>query len=673
MTWEKIVIALIPVPVFYLIYFRYFTFKPEYLKHIECLFSGIAFALLIILASPYLFRDLDISNPLFEGFVKAAAIEKIGAFLIIILLQYYYPNFSTMESILSSMMFGIGFSAVENVSYAMNFGLSVIAVRILFSVPLHLTTCGIMGYYLGLRRMSETRINKIYYSLLSLVIPIILHGSFDTFILAGGYTSYLTSPLLIFLVIILEILMAQSQTLLPLDLIKAMGLRFEDWHVIMHQPSYERWILQSMGMPDRQPENFFQWQPGLIRFAFVIVFMISAIVGLAFRTELVDIAALQIPQQDQVIMLGIFPFSISLILILVGAVNPNFFKNSKIKIPIISDVEVTADGEFEEILVTYDITQASCFLRTAEPYGIGIRKTIRFECPTFTSVGMEGVIVWENHANPHAPRGSVMQILDPPVNFYFPFLVRYNIFRVFKGIVFNLKLPGFESIRKLFMRPISTMQDIRIMPAGTIIYNEGDKASEFYLLKKGTVIFYKTKESGEIITIDTVDDEQLFGEMAVIGKSVRAETARCVTDCVIAVADRENLNALVRNNTEFTINLLETLANRAQMSEKVLFENIRNLEKKGIDQVQLARSALLLILLGTGSGIAGKTVDVPVNMNTIAGAIENANDETVLEILTRFMKKGTNGSPDLELSPSAVSLAIRILERFKMKLMIRKR
>ena len=366
-----------------------------------------------------------------------------------------------------------------------------------------------------------------------------------------------------------------------------MGLRFEDWNVIVHQPSYERWILQSMGTPDREPENFFQWRPGFIRFIFVIVFMICAIIGLAFRNELMELASLQIQHQDQIIMLGIFPFSISIILILVGAVNPSFFKNSKIKIPIISDVEVTTNGEFEEVLVTYDITPASCFLRTAESYGIGTRKTIHFECPTFTSGEMEGVIVWENHANPRAPRGSVVQLVNPPAHFFFPFMVRYNIFRLIKGIVFNLKLPGFESIRKLFMRPISTMQDIRVIPSGTVIYNEGDKASEFYLLKKGTVIFYKTKENGEIITIDTVDDEQLFGEMAVIGKNVRAETARCVTDCVIAVADRENLDALVRNNAEFTTNLLETLAKRVQMSEKVLFENIHSLEKKKADQVQL--------------------------------------------------------------------------------------
>lgn len=661
------------MPVFYLIYFRYFTFKPVYLKHVECFFSGIAYALLILLVSPYAGQLFEINNPIFAGFVKAATIEKIGAFAIIILLQFYYPNFSIMESILSSMIFGIGFSAVENVSYAMNFGFSIIVVRILYSVPLHLTTCGIMGYYLGLRKMSETWINRIYYAVLSLAIPVFLHGTFDTFILTGGYTSYLTSPLLIFLVIILEILMAQAQTLLPLELIKAMSLRFEDWHVIVHQPSYERWILQSMGTPDREPENFFQWRPGLFRFIFVIVFMIVAIIGLAFRMEILDLLQIQLSHQDQVVLLGIFPFSISMILILVGAVNPNFFKNSKIKIPIISDVEITANGEFEEVLVTYDITASSCFLRTAEPYGIGMRKTVHFECPSFTSGEMEGVIVWENHTNPHAPRGSVIQLLDPPAQFFFPFLVRYNLFRLFKGIIFNLKLPGFESIRKLFMRPISTMQDIRIMPSGTIIYSEGDKATEFYLLKKGTVIFYKTKENGEIITIDTVDDEQLFGEMAVMGKSVRADTARCLTDCVIAVADRENLNALVRNNTEFTINLLETLANRVHMSEKVLFENIRILEKKKTDEVQLARSALLLILLGIGCNATEGTIDLSIDMKKIDSILNKMEDGTVLEILTHFMKSSSTLTATSDLSTAADTAAKNLLEQFKIKLKIRKR
>ena len=672
MTWEKILIALIPGPLFYLIYYRYFTFRPEYVKHLEAFISGVAFALAILALSPYLFFSLGTDSALFTGFIKAASIEKIGAFCIIVLLQIYYPNYSLMESILSSMMFGIGFSVVENVSYAMSHGLPIIVVRFLFSMPLHLTTCGIMGYYLGLRKMSETPIHRAYYSLLALFIPLTLHGIFDTVILAGGVASFLASPLLIGLVIILEVLMARAQTMLPLDVIKALGLRFEDWYAILRQPSYERWILRSMGMPDREPEPFFQWRPGLLRFIFVIAFMIVALAGLAFREEIPALVDIGMTVEDEVIVFGIFPFSISMILILVGAVNPEFFKNSKIKIPIISDVEVSSKGQYEEILVTYDITSASCFLQTAESIGIGTRKSIRFECPSFASDIMESVIVWENHTNPHAPRGSVIRIENPPARFTLLFMARYTVFRLIKGIVFNLKLPGFESIHKLFMRPISTMQEIRILPAGTSIYTEGDRATEFYFLKKGRIALFKTKESGETITLDTIENEEIFGEAAALGKDTRAETARCMTDCVFAVADRENLNALVRHNTEFTMGLLEKLARRVQASQKILFENITDIEKDRFGQARLARSALMLLLLGVGCPTAENRIEIPVDMKKILGTLHDVNPAAVLELLKKYMKNqdGTRQARD-DLNAGAMTALMDIISHYDLQLRIR--
>jgi hypothetical protein len=38
------------------------------------------------------------------------------------------------------------------------------------------------------------------------------------------------------------------------------------------------------------------------------------------------------------------------------------------------------------------------------------------------------------------------------------FLGRYYLYRLRKGFIFNLKLPGFEGIRRLFMRPSTVMQ-----------------------------------------------------------------------------------------------------------------------------------------------------------------------------------------------------------------------
>jgi len=109
------------------------------------------------------------------------------------------------------------------------------------------------------------------------------------------------------------------------------------------------------------------------------------------------------------------------------------------------------------------------------------------------------------------------------------------------------------------------------------------------------------------------------------------------------------------------------------MSEKVLLENIRSLEKKKSGQIQLDRSALMLLLLGRGSEVINGVIDVPVDMKHITGSIDGIDEETVLEIFTRFIKTGTSPSSDPDLSPAAESITARIIETFKIKLKIRKR
>jgi CRP-like cAMP-binding protein/RsiW-degrading membrane proteinase PrsW (M82 family) len=637
MTWEKLFIALLPVPAFYFIYYRYFTFIPEYGKHLEALLSGVAYAFVILLISPYIDPLLPLTNPIAAGFIKAALIEKIGAFAILLIIHMYYPNFSVMEAVISSMIFGIGFSAVENIGYAMSFGYNIIILRILYSVPLHMTTCGIMGYYLGLRRMSSTISYRTIYSIKGLIFAVILHGIFDSVLLLGGYMSFATSPFLILLVIILEVLLARSQTMIPSSICWALQLRFEDWLSIERQPKFDRWILQSMGMPNTVSEPFFQWRPGLLRFFFVIMSMIAAMAGLAFRDEATSSLGVNLRPEEQLILLGIFPFSIGIILILVGAINPDFFKNSKISIPIISDVEVKRQGAFEEILVTYDITAANCFLKTAEPLGLGTKKEVRFVFPHFSSQDITGTVIWENHSNPHTPLGTIVRLDNIPIAFILKFYARYSLFKLRKGIIFNLRLPGFESIRKLFMRPISTMQDVRVFEAGKIIYSEGESGKEFYLLKKGSVIFYKTKENGEIITIDTIEGEQIFGEMAIIGNIMRDSTARCVTDCVVAIGDRENLKALIRHNTDVAISLLETLAHRLQLSEKVLFENITKLEKDFTAYSDFSHSGLALIFMGLGGYLKNGILKIKIDTDRIKRTLKEIDQKKIQNFIDAYI------------------------------------
>ncbi|MBN1532808.1 MAG: cyclic nucleotide-binding domain-containing protein [Spirochaetes bacterium] len=639
MTWEKWIIALVPIPAFYLIYYRYFTFRPEYLKHLESFLSGIAFAFILILLSPLMFSLYPTTNPLVVGFLKAALPEKIGACIILVLLFRYFPNFSVMEATLTAALFGIGFSAVENLFYSFTFGYSVIILRILFSAPMHLTTCGILGYYLGMRAMSETGHFRLQFLAKGIVASITLHGLFDTILLAGGYVSYLAPPMLILMVVILEVMMAKSQTIPPRAIIRAMNLRFEEWILLERQPRFERWILQSMGTRTTPEVHFFLWRPGAIRFLLVIGLLAVAIVCLAYREEIVHQFDFQLRNVEQIILFGSFPVSISLIIILVGAINPVFFTTSVIRIPVISDVVTTGSDGFEETLVTYDITSENCFLRTSEPFGIGTVHPFRFEYSTHHSGDILGEVVWENHTNPRISTGSIIRLTGRSTGFFLRFMARYYLFRMKKGIIFNLKLPGFEATRKLFMRPITTMQEDRIYKAGSIVFHEQDRGSEFYLLKKGRIRFYKTTEHGDTIVMDTIEDQQIFGEMAVIGNVTRATTAVCETECVIATADRENLTALIKSNTDFALSLIETLAHRVQNSEMILLDTIKTLEKSLKNKDRLYRCAVLLTL----AVMAGDAVDDSLKRDVL-DAVSRAATDTGVHELIRLAESVSSGT-----------------------------
>jgi len=640
--YKEIILALIPIPLFYLIYIRYFAFKPEYVKHLESFLYGVALALIIKLSTPFIFSVFPFSGAVVEAFFKAALIEKIGAFGFIYLVQRYYPNFSIMESVVSAMLLGLGFSLVENLFFAVNYGSSVMLVRLFMSVPLHLTTCGFIGYFMANKRLSETPIYHKFYIAKALVIPILFHGFFDMMILSGGALTYVAGPFLTIQVFLLELMIARSSTIFPLNVMELLNLRFEDWLTIDRQPHYERWILNSMGTSNSKRPSLLQWKRGSVRWTIMFFFMGVAVIFVLFQNEVINYLGLILKKEEQISLLGILPAFISLVLFLVGAINPKFFQDSVIRIPIICDVvnipDIDSKDQNNETYVTFDITAANCFLRTAEPLYLGTMMNLVFQFSSFTSPVVNGEVIWENFTNNQGPKGSLIRIADIPPNFL-SFLVRYDIFRFAKGLLFNSRFPGFESIRKFFMRPITIMQNEKFLKANKIIYNEGEKGHDFYLVKKGKVLFYKKKESGDIIVMGSAEVGEIFGEMSLLGDHARSETAVCGSDCVIAVANRCNLDALINYNSDFVRTLITTLAGRIDISEKILSENIKNLEKHKKDSERLFHVTLLFILVGLGYNPDPNNINLKLDRKKISNIIRNMDDEIASEIISLVIKK----------------------------------
>ncbi|HOP64511.1 MAG TPA: PrsW family glutamic-type intramembrane protease, partial [Spirochaetota bacterium] len=287
MSFEKFLISFSPVVIFYLIYFRYFSsMGTAVTKYLTALLTGVAYALFLILVSASISEMVYIVNPVMRGFVTAGIIEKAGAIIVIYVLLRKFPEFGIPEGIITGMFFGLGFSCIENFFYAAELENSIIYIRMIFSVPLHITTCGIAGFYLGIGKLSWSLLNSISFRIKSFIIPLLFHGSFDAALMKGGVYSYISAPVLILSVTLLEVVLARSQSFYPENKLKVMGMNFEEWMCKDRQPRYDRWVKRYTGILKSSPAPFFNWNPGFFRFSFFIIMILLASAGMTIYRNL---------------------------------------------------------------------------------------------------------------------------------------------------------------------------------------------------------------------------------------------------------------------------------------------------------------------------------------------------------------------------------------------------
>jgi CRP-like cAMP-binding protein/RsiW-degrading membrane proteinase PrsW (M82 family) len=638
---EKIIMSFVPVIVFLLIYNRYFLSGGSVTKYVTSLLTGVTYALFLLLAGSFIADLMFIVNPVVRGFIMAGLLEKSGAVIAIYVLLKRFPGFSISEGIITAMFFGLGFSCIENFFYALELHSSVIYIRMIFSVPLHITTCGIAGCYLGIAKLSWSSGKVFRFRLKSLIIPLLFHGMFDAALMKGENYSYIAAPVLIFSVVYLEIVLARSQSFFTEKKLKVMGINFEEWRLKDRQPRYDRWVKRYTGILKSSPAPFFNWNPGLIKFTLVVALVILAGTGMSLYRELALTHHLVLAREEAVAVFVLFPLCISLVLIISGAVNPMFFVKSLLSLPIISDVEIIKKGNVVEYLGTNDISTGNCFLQTTEPLGPGRDISLRFKLGDLQSGIIAGKVMWENHVIRHEAFGSIIRFNTISAGFYI-FYMKYFLLRYWKGAVFLLRLPGFDALKGFFYKPLVMTDDEEFFPAGSIVFREGDIGDRFFLIKKGRIIFFKNMDGENIITVNTAVAGEFFGELAALGDNkTRNATAICAEDTLLAVASKDNLDILIANNPDFAMDLIETLTNRVVLSEKVFFESMKEVEKTKHEKENLTHIAVMLVLLGLGFDPGRRGLDMNVDAKKIMNLIRHMDDLAAAQLASLFVKRQT--------------------------------
>lgn len=360
--------------------------------------------------------------------------------------------------------------------------------------------------------------------------------------------------------------------------LKEDNLRFEDWNTLQTQKGYQQWILYSSGTKNLPVISFFRFQKDYIKLTISFIMLMQAFLYYIFPEFF--LTHFQVRLEFHYTLFFIMPISFSIMFFILGSVNPEYFKNKKIAIPIILDVDILLPERNVVHSLCYELKTYSTFLESEEEFKEGTKVLLIFHYRKDVSYPIQSKIVKYicNENSKGYPSGIVVALNKNSKQFLF-FYYKYWFYRILNGFVFLLNLPGSDKIREFFVKPLTIMQVERSYKKGDIIFRQGDLGKQFYLIKKGKVSFYRELDNREKVKISELGPGEIFGEMALVSGTPRSATAMCSEDCILAVAHKDHLDALIQSSPEFVMQLIHNLVKILRKREEQLDDYQRLLEE----------------------------------------------------------------------------------------------
>jgi CRP/FNR family transcriptional regulator, cyclic AMP receptor protein len=106
---------------------------------------------------------------------------------------------------------------------------------------------------------------------------------------------------------------------------------------------------------------------------------------------------------------------------------------------------------------------------------------------------------------------------------------------------------------------------IREYKAGETIFREGDRGAELFVIQRGRVRIL----SGNRL-FETLGENEIFGEMALIDDSPRSASAVAETDLTVAPITEKQYLFLIRHTPFFALKVMRVLAQRLRSQNKAL-------------------------------------------------------------------------------------------------------
>jgi len=101
-----------------------------------------------------------------------------------------------------------------------------------------------------------------------------------------------------------------------------------------------------------------------------------------------------------------------------------------------------------------------------------------------------------------------------------------------------------------------------VHPVGATIFEEGDEGHCMFAIKRGLVAIMVDGS-----TVDTLAEEEIFGEMALLDHATRTASAVTLAETELVEIDKPQFYLLVRQNPHFALQLMQLLSERLRRAD----------------------------------------------------------------------------------------------------------
>lgn len=129
----------------------------------------------------------------------------------------------------------------------------------------------------------------------------------------------------------------------------------------------------------------------------------------------------------------------------------------------------------------------------------------------------------------------------------------------------------FRDLDESIMARLMEEMPSKIVPKGTVLCGSNGQSEVLYILREGNVELFHATPDGRRLTVASIGPGTFFGEMGMIGQSLRGTCAIMVEDSLLCVLERHNLEALIQAHPAVAIRLVQVLAKRLDESRDLLY------------------------------------------------------------------------------------------------------